>query len=115
MAERELTCIVCPRGCQLKVTLEGGRVASVSGNICKRGKEYAINECTNPVRVVTSTVKVSDGGVVACKTDRAIPKDKVFECMKAINALTVELPVCVGDVVIEDIFGANVVITQNKG
>ena len=42
---RELTCIVCPLGCQLNVQLEDKRVISVSGNGCKRGKEYAENEC----------------------------------------------------------------------
>ena len=48
MATRELTCIVCPRGCQLSVELDGNAVIGVSGNICPRGKVYAENECTNP-------------------------------------------------------------------
>ena len=54
---RELTCIVCPLGCDLKVELdENKRVLSVSGNTCPRGKVYAENECVNPRRTVTSTV-----------------------------------------------------------
>lgn len=114
MAKRELTCIVCPRGCQLVVELEGKTVLSVSGNICKRGKTYAENECTNPMRTVTTTAKTTDGGVVACKTETTIPKEKMFECMEIINKTVVELPVHVGDVILEDVFGSRIVATQNK-
>lgn len=111
--KRELTCIICPRGCQLSVDM-GGEIA-VSGNLCPRGKVYAINECTNPQRTITSTVRTSDGGVVAVKTDGTIPKEKMMECMEIINSVTVALPVRVGDVVIDDVFGVRVIITQNKG
>ena len=113
MATRELTCIVCPRGCQLTVELDGKNVLSVSGNICKRGKTYAENECTNPMRTVTTTAKTSNGGVVAVKTETAIPKEKMFECMEIINKTVVSLPVKVGDVIIEDVFGSRIVATQN--
>ena len=114
MTKRELTCIVCPRGCQLTVELEGKNVLSVSGNICKRGAVYAENECVNPMRTVTTTATTSDGGVVAVKTETTIPKEKMFECMEMINAVTLTLPVKVGDVVLEDVFGSRVVVTQNK-
>ena len=113
MTKRELTCIVCPRGCQLTVELEGKTVLSVSGNICKRGKMYAENECTNPMRTVTTTAKTSNGGVVAVKTETTIPKEKMFECMQLINNAVVKLPAKVGDVVLEDVFGSRVVVTQN--
>ena len=52
---RSLTCIICPRGCLLEVEL--GENIAVSGNLCPRGKVYAENECTNPQRTVTSTVR----------------------------------------------------------
>lgn len=114
---RDLTCIVCPRGCQLKVELdENGAVLSVSGNSCPRGKQYATDECTHPMRTVTSSVRTSDGGVVSIKTDRTIPKELMFDCMKEIDRQTVTLPVRIGDVVISDLLGtgANVVVTSNK-
>ena len=111
--ERNLTCIVCPMGCPLKVELCENEVKNVSGNTCKRGEEYARTECTNPVRVVTSTIRTTDGRVVAVKTDKPIPKNKVFECMKMINKATAVLPISVGDVIIEDVFGSNVVAVCN--
>ena len=113
--KRSLTCIVCPMGCPMVAEIENGGVVSVTGNTCPRGKQYAVDECTNPVRTVTSTVRVKGGGVVAVKTDRAIPKALVFEAMRVINGACVTLPVCIGDVVIRDLLstGANVVITAN--
>ena len=112
MNKRELTCIVCPRGCQK--TVEIGDEISVSGNLCPRGKVYAQNECVNPQRTVTSTVRTSDGGVVAVKTEGTIPKAKMMECMEIINSIVLELPVKVGDVACEDVFGTRIVVTQNK-
>ena len=113
--KRELICIVCPKGCNLIVETNELNELSVTGNTCKRGIDYAINECTNPVRCVTTTMKTKDGEPVSVKTDRAIPKDKVFEIMKIINNQTLSLPIRVGDVIIKDVFGCNVVATQNKG
>lgn len=112
--KRELTCIVCPVGCQLLAEIQDGKVINVSGNTCPRGKKYAEDECTNPMRTVTSTVKCEDGSVVSVKTDRTIPKDKIFECMNVINNAIIPLPVSVGDVIIENVFGSNVVATENK-
>ncbi|MBQ3425543.1 MAG: DUF1667 domain-containing protein [Clostridia bacterium] len=110
---RELTCIVCPMGCGLKVELDNDKIVSVSGNTCPRGKQYAINECTDPQRTVTTTMRC-DGGVVSVKTDHTISKDKIFECMTIINSYFAPLPIHIGDVIIKDIFGANIVATQNK-
>lgn len=112
---RSLTCIICPRGCLLEVEL--GENIAVSGNLCPRGKVYAENECTNPQRTVTSTVRCSDGGVVAVKTESTVPKGRVGDCMREINLALAKLPVRVGDVIIDDICGLGVrlVATQNKG
>ena len=53
MKERMLTCIGCPMGCQLTVTMEGNEILSVEGNTCPRGDIYARKEVTNPTRIVT--------------------------------------------------------------
>ena len=55
MEKRELTCIGCPMGCQITVTLDGGEVKNVEGNTCRKGDQYARAEVTHPVRVVTSS------------------------------------------------------------
>lgn len=114
MIERKLTCIVCPLGCELTVTLEENRVLEVRGNTCKRGEAYAQNECTNPKRTVTSTVLCEDGCTVSVKTDEPIPKEKIFECMEVINSTTARLPIKIGDVIIKNVCGSNIVATKNR-
>ena len=109
MNKRELTCIVCPRGCGLTVELsEEGKVLSVSGNICKRGATYAENECTNPMRTVTSTVRCKGGAMVAVKTSTTVPKAMMSEIMKQINSATAPDDVKIGDVIIENVCGTGV-------
>ncbi|MBQ3134124.1 MAG: DUF1667 domain-containing protein [Clostridia bacterium] len=112
--ERTLTCIVCPLGCTLTVQWQDGAVTSVTGNTCPRGKAYAETECTAPVRTVTSTVRCVDGRLVSVKTDRPIPKECMAACMERIHRATADLPIAIGDVIIEDVFGSNVVATQNR-
>lgn len=113
---RKLTCIVCPRGCELSVSLsDDEKVLEVTGYGCPRGKEYAVAECTCPVRTVTSTVKCEDGRIVAVKTASPIPKGLIFDVMEAINSVTASSDVRIGDVVISDVCGTgvDVVATSN--
>ena len=112
--KRNLTCIACPLGCDLEVTLDGKSVIEVKGNTCPRGKTYAINECTAPVRTVTTTVLCDDGGLVAVKTDKPIPKEKMLEAMKIINGTVAKTPIDVGDVIINDLFGSQIIDTQER-
>ena len=110
METRELTCIGCPLGCSLSVTLENGEVTSVTGNTCPRGDAYARKEVTNPTRIVTTTVRVSGGAapMINVKTQSDIPKDKIFECVAALKGVTIQAPVAIGDVVLENVAGTGV-------
>ena len=112
--ERNITCIICPRGCAMTVKGEPGNL-TVTGNTCPKGEEYAINECTNPVRTVTAAVRVSNryNTMVSVKTDAPVPKDKMMDVMAALHKVAVEAPAAIGDVVLSDIFGANVIVTKN--
>lgn len=117
MKKRQLTCIVCPRGCALTVELsDSGEVLSVSGNLCPRGNTYAINECTNPMRTVTSTVRCENGAVVAVKTSKNVPKSRVFDVMTEINSTTAQNEIKVGDVIIADVcgLGVDIIATANS-
>ena len=114
---RDLVCVSCPLGCGLKVELDDdGNVLKVEGNTCPRGKKYAVDECTNPVRMVTSTVKVNNGEhpVVPCKTSKPVPKGLMFKIMEEINKVTVEAPVRMGDIIIAGVCGtdADIVATN---
>jgi len=114
---RNLVCIVCPVGCSLKVDINDGKVTGVTGNSCKRGAEYAKTECTNPIRVLTTTVRVSDGNItmLPVKSEKALPKGLLMDCMKVINQCSLKAPVRIGDVVLENILetGVNIIAASN--
>ena len=116
MEKRELTCINCPMGCRITVTMDGDNIISVEGNTCKRGHLYACNEVKSPVRTVTTTIKVT-GGVsdrVSVKTKEPVPKDKIFEVMDAINKASAKAPIAIGDVLIEDCAGTGIPVVATK-
>lgn len=107
--KRELTCIVCPIGCSINVEIEDNKVINLTGNSCPRGKNYAVSECTSPTRTLTTTVRCENGKILPVKTDKPVPKEKIFEVMKIINKVHPHLPISAGDVIIDDVFGARVI------
>ena len=111
--ERNMTCILCPRGCAMTVRGEVGGL-QVVGNSCPKGQEYAINECTNPVRTVTSTVRVSnrEDTMVSVKTEQPVPKGKMMDVMAQLRSITVSAPVKIGDVVLTGVFGTDIIVTK---
>ena len=113
---KELTCIVCPIGCTLRVTMDGGKFVSVTGNTCPRGAKYAETEMTAPRRVLTSTVKVSGGHLPLCpvRTKGDIPKEMLFEAMRAVNQVCIPAPVSIGQVVIEGLCGTGVPLIATR-
>ena len=116
MDTRELTCINCPMGCRITVTMNGNEIVSVTGNTCKRGDIYARTEVTAPVRTVTTTIKVTNSSQdrISCKTKEPVPKDKIFEVMDEINRTTCEAPVKTGDVLIQDCAGTGIPVVATK-
>lgn len=109
---RELICIGCPMGCQLRVQLEDGAVTSVEGNTCKRGDTYARREVVNPTRILTTTLPVRGGcrPTVAVKTAGEVPKTLLLDCVRAVRSLTVIAPVRAGEVVCEDLCGTGIAL-----
>lgn len=98
-----LICIECPMGCAIEAEKEGDTVVSVAGNSCPRGKLYAENEVICPMRVVTSTVRATDGRMLPVKTNKPVKKSEIFSVMKKINAQKVTPPVRIGEVICRDI------------
>ena len=116
MEERKLTCIGCPLGCLITVTIKNDEITGITGNTCKRGEIYAGKEVTNPTRIVTSSVEVTGGTkpIVSVKTASDIPKGKIFEVMKSLKGITVAAPVRIKDVILADAAGTGVSIIATK-
>lgn len=127
MLNKELICIVCPMGCRLDVSGNLGVTENfvvsdslgglhVVGGKCSKGKKYAFDEITNPVRMVCTTVKIEGGihPVIPVKTDRAIPDKHKPDVVSAVKNITLISPVKMGHVVISDIFGTGVNIVTER-
>ena len=106
---KQLVCIGCPRGCRLTVEEKDGEYI-VTGNTCPRGKAFAISEMTAPNRTICSTVKTVFAGcpVLPVRVSDDIPKEKIFDVMREINAVTLRERIGRGDVVIENVLGLGV-------
>lgn len=117
----KMTCIGCPKGCSLAVTKIGQGNAQedykVEGNSCKIGISYAYKEMTAPMRVLTSTIRVTGGErpLVAVKSVPEVPKNLQLSCMEIVKRTTVKAPVHAGDILIKDILGsgANIVAGED--
>lgn len=112
----QMICVCCPNGCLLTANKNDDGKYEVTGNMCPRGEEYAINEMTHPARNISSLIKVNGKGgpVISCKTSSEIPKNKIFDVMEVINQASVSAPVNVGDVLIKNILdlGVDIVATN---
>lgn len=112
--KKELICTVCPMGCHLEIDIE--QDYKVSGNKCKRGEVYGKKELLNPTRTITSTVKIENGlySRIPVKTEKEIPKNKIFDVMKELNNIVLQAPVSLGDIVLENVCNTNVNIITTR-
>ncbi len=110
MTEKQLICTTCPIGCAITVSGAGQTVAAVTGNQCQRGEVYARNEYLHPVRILTSTVKVTGGAApqVSVRSSQPVPRELLLECMKQIKAVRVTAPVTLHEIIIPRILGTDV-------
>ena len=113
---KELICINCPMGCHLTVDDSNLNDIKVTGNTCKRGEAYGINEILHPKRMITSSVYVLGGkeNVVSVKTKEAIDKKLIFECLKLLKETKVKAPINIGDVIIKNVLNTGVDVIATK-
>ena len=111
--KREITCIVCPRGCRMTADIQGENI-TVTGHTCPRGEKHAIAEILNPVRSLTSIVRVSNRSdtMVSVKSAAPIPKGEMFAIMERIHKTTVEAPIAIGECIIDNICGTRIIATK---
>jgi len=109
----ELICVVCPKSCHLIADDD----LNVTGNGCERGAAYARRELEDPVRTLTSTVRISGAALCRCpvRTRAPIPKGLIFDAMRLLDAIDLTAPVEEGFVVIEDICGTRIPFVTTRG
>jgi len=116
IAERNITCIVCPIGCKILVKTDGTQFEIVEGNKCKRGIEYARSEALDPRRMLTTSVLVNDGEwpLASVKSSKPVPKEKLFSVLKEIGGTAVKAPVNSGQIIIKNTANTGIDIVATK-
>ncbi len=114
--KKEIICTVCPRGCHVLVDGDGKNVISIDGYGCKRGLTYAEAEYSNPVRILTTTVKVAgrENELLPVRSNMPVSQGKLFDCMEVIKKTTAQLPVKRYDVIVKNICETGVDIVATK-
>lgn len=104
---KDMICTICPIGCNITVEGEGENIVSISGYSCKRGIEYAKNEFSHPVRILTTTVKIAGTDqLLPVRSSKPIPKELIMKCMEEIKKVTVSVKVKRYDIIIPNICGS---------
>ena len=116
IAERNITCIVCPIGCKILIKTDGTQFEIVEGNKCKRGIEYARSEALDPRRMLTTSVLVNDGEwpLASVKSSKPVPKEKLFSVLKEIGGTAVKAPVNSGQIIIKNTANTGIDIVATK-
>lgn len=115
--KKELICIVCPNGCELTVETDAqNTVLSVDGASCPKGERYAVQEMTNPMRTIASSILVTGGELplASVRITKPVPGNRIFDVMAEIRKIVVKAPVEAGSIVIHSVLGydSDVIVTK---
>jgi CxxC motif-containing protein len=116
LTDKEITCIVCPIGCKILVKVNGKKVEIKEGSRCRRGIEYARSEALDPKRVLTSSVLVENAKwpLLSVKTNKPVPKDRIFDVLDEIKKVKVKSPIKIGQIVIKNVSDLNIDVIATK-
>lgn len=104
----ELYCTVCPNQCFMQVCVFDGNDMRVNGNRCSRGVKFAHQELTCPMRVLTTTVLVDEGGstmLVPVRSRNEIPLQYHMKIMQILKKIKIVHRVEKGMVILENAAG----------
>jgi len=118
MAEENIVCIGCPLGCRTTLRIaHHGNVVKITGYKCKEGRQYVLEEHSNPVRILTATIRTekSSRPLLPVRTSRPILKSKLKEATLALARLKAKPPVKMGEVILPNLLnsGIDVVATDD--
>jgi CxxC motif-containing protein len=114
--KKQLTCIGCPMSCPLELTIVNGEISEITGYSCKKGEEYARQEYTAPVRMVSTTIACASGlwPRLPVKTVEGVPKGQVMAVVQELHALEIAAPVQVGQVILDDVAATGIAVVSTR-
>jgi CxxC motif-containing protein len=113
--ETKIICVACPKGCRLRINREGKAIV-VAEQGCKRGEQYAVQEMTDPRRMVASTVQIKSNShpLLPVYTSAPIPKGKIQPLLKELREIILSAPVKMGQVVLKDALGTGIDVLASR-
>ncbi|MBU7013229.1 MAG: DUF1667 domain-containing protein [Theionarchaea archaeon] len=116
MKTHHFTCIKCPLSCQIELIEDNGTVLEIRGCTCNQGEQYALDEFSNPLRIVTTTVRVTEGilPVVPVRSQAPLPKSLIADCVSVLNTTEVEAPVTCGQIVCSNILDTGIDVVASR-
>ncbi len=117
LEKRHFTCVTCPVGCEINVELQDGRVVSMEGNKCDKGEEFVLQELEEPMRILTTTVRLKGArwAMLPVRTDAPLPRRLLLRAIEELAGVELQAPVKLYDVVLRGVAGtgANIIATRN--
>ena len=112
---KDIRCIICPTGCLVHVENINGELI-IEGYSCKRGIEYAREEFVAPKRILTTTMQVENGflPLIPVRSDKPMPKEKLGDALKEIAQTVANVPIKMGDILIENVVGLEINIIASR-
>ncbi|MBU1863452.1 MAG: DUF1667 domain-containing protein [Candidatus Omnitrophica bacterium] len=113
---KKITCIECPTGCLLEVSIENGHFSTVENNKCPKGFAYAQAEIENPMRILTSTV-IAHGlslKMIPVRTDQPISKLLLLSAMEEIKKIVIDKPVAIGETIVHNFMNTGVKLITTR-
>jgi CxxC motif-containing protein len=115
--KKHFVCVVCPIGCEIDVVHDDSKIISMEGNKCEKSEEFVSQELIEPMRILTTTVRIegSRWPVIPVRTDEAVPKRLFPRIVRQLRDIKLQAPVNILDVVVKDVLrtGANIIATRN--
>ncbi len=114
-AETKIICVACPKGCRLRINRQGETMV-VSDQGCKRGEQYAVQEITDPRRMVATTVRIQSNShpLLPVYTSAPIPKGKIQPLLIQLRKINLKVPVKMGQVVLKDVLGTGIDVLASR-
>ena len=108
--EREITCVLCPIGCEARVTVKDREIIEIKNLECPRGEEYVRREVEEPIRDFFTTVKVkgAETPVLPIRATKPIPKRKMPSLALELAKIIVDAPIKAGDIIAKNPLGLEV-------
>ncbi len=94
-----VTCTLCPKGCQVRFVEETG---TYEGNGCPRGIQFYEQEKLDPMRILTTTVKIADEvgqrqRLLPVRSKEFVSKAEMVDIVNKLRDVTVKPPIECGD------------------